>query len=245
MNSCGQHSLAEIGFHGSSMKVGNAVAPALQLLLGGGIVGNGKGRISEKILKFPSRRAPAVLRVLLSDFGAKANAEETFNNYFDRVGKNHFYQLLRSFSDVSNILAEEFVDWNQENKFETAIGVGECAGVKIDLVSTLLLEAEEALELAKENLLVSRYADSIYKTYTVYIHAAKALLLTKGIHVNTQHGVLNDFEKEFVSGFREGVLQINRNKPEKTFAQNYFKEAQTFLKQVTMLRKEISQPILN
>src|SRR5207253_424799 len=45
MNSCGQHGLAQIGFHGSSFKVGNNVVPALQLLLGGGTLGNGDGRI--------------------------------------------------------------------------------------------------------------------------------------------------------------------------------------------------------
>jgi len=245
MNSCGQHSLAEIGFHGSSVKAGNAVAPALQLLLGGGISGSGNGRVSEKILKFPSRRAPAVLRVLLSDFRANAKEVESFNNYFDRVGKNYFYQLLKSFSDVSAILPEELIDWNQEMKFETAIGVGECAGVKIDLVSTLLLEAEEALALAKENFRTQHFADSIYKSYTVFIHGAKALLLTKGIHVNTQHGVINDFEKEFIAGFKETVLQINRNQPTKHFSETYLFEAKQFLKQAVLLRKEISQTILN
>ena len=38
MNSCGQHSLAQIGFHGSSTKekATKKVLPALQVLLGGG-----------------------------------------------------------------------------------------------------------------------------------------------------------------------------------------------------------------
>ncbi|HEV7230199.1 MAG TPA: nitrite/sulfite reductase, partial [Bacteroidia bacterium] len=42
MNSCGQHGLAQIGFHGSSFKAGSNVVPALQLLLGGGNLGNGQ-----------------------------------------------------------------------------------------------------------------------------------------------------------------------------------------------------------
>jgi sulfite reductase (ferredoxin) len=40
-------------------------------------------------------------------------------------------------------LAEDYIDWGHEEKFATAIGVGECAGVMIDLVATLILEAEE------------------------------------------------------------------------------------------------------
>src|SRR5690606_20179958 len=35
MNSCGQHGLAQIGFHGSSLKAGAKVIPAAQVLIGG------------------------------------------------------------------------------------------------------------------------------------------------------------------------------------------------------------------
>ena len=51
MNACGQHSLAQIGFHGSSFKLGTNVVPALQVLLGGGTLGKGAGRISDKTIK--------------------------------------------------------------------------------------------------------------------------------------------------------------------------------------------------
>lgn len=245
MNSCGQHGLAQIGFHGSSIKADNHVLPALQLVLGGGIVGSGNGRVAEKILKFPSKRAPAVLRTLLADFRTNAKTAETFNNYYDRAGKNYFYQLLKAFSDVTAVKDSEFIDWNQEEKYATAIGVGECAGVKIDLVATLLLEAEEAFSAAQENFSASRFADAIYKAYNSFIHAAKALLLTKGIHVNTQHGVIADFEKEFEIGFKERILQINKNEPTKAFAEKYISEAKAFLKQSSILKNEVSQTILN
>ena len=36
MNSCGQHGMAAIGFHGSSLKSKGKVLPALQVLIGGG-----------------------------------------------------------------------------------------------------------------------------------------------------------------------------------------------------------------
>ena len=44
MNACGQHSMAHIGFHGSSLKAAGKVLPALQVLLGGGTLGNGASR---------------------------------------------------------------------------------------------------------------------------------------------------------------------------------------------------------
>nr|MBP8793605.1 nitrite/sulfite reductase [Lutibacter sp.] len=82
MNSCGQHSMAHIGFQGMTVKSGKLVAPALQVLLGGGILVNGEGRVSSKVLKIPSKRGPEALRTILTDFEANVTSGETFLNYF-------------------------------------------------------------------------------------------------------------------------------------------------------------------
>ncbi|NCA19609.1 MAG: HEPN domain-containing protein, partial [Crocinitomicaceae bacterium] len=81
--------------------------------------------------------------------------------------------------------------------FETAIGVGECAGVMIDLVSTLLLEAEEKLNWSIESIEAKAYSDSIYHAYSVFISSAKALLLDKGINSSTQVGIIRDFDEQY------------------------------------------------
>lgn len=248
MNSCGQHGLANIGFHGSSFKAGNAVVPALQVLLGGGPTGNGSGRIADKIIKVASKRGPAVLRILLDDFESNAEEGEYFNSYYDRKGKDYFYQLLKPLSDNTTLLADDFIDWGQEEKFKTAIGVGECAGVLIDLVATLLLEAEEKAELAAEALENGQWGDSIYFSYAAFINGAKTLLTEKQVHCNTQHGVIGDFDKHFVEAgifsypqsFRELVLRINKHQPSKEFAASYFSAAQYFLFQVKKFRAEKS-----
>ena len=73
MNACGQHNMAEIGFQGMSINSGKLVAPALQVLLGGGILGNGEGRFSDKVIKIPSRRGPDALRFILNDFDANGS----------------------------------------------------------------------------------------------------------------------------------------------------------------------------
>src|SRR5690606_17673157 len=72
MNACGQHNMASIGFQGMSMKVGKSVVPALQVLLGGGTLGNGEGRFADKVIKIPSKRGPQALRLLLHDFEKNA-----------------------------------------------------------------------------------------------------------------------------------------------------------------------------
>lgn len=232
MNSCGQHALAQIGFHGSSLKAGKAVLPALQVLLGGGATGNGTGRIAEKIIKVPSKRAPRVLQTLLNDFESNASEGEYFNSYFDRRGKSYFYQLLKPLADTSNTVPEEFIDWGQTATFETAIGVGECAGVLIDLIQTLLFEAEEKQSWAQDAYHEGRYADSIYHSYSVYISAAKTDLLTQEISCNTHEGILNDYDQKIKPGFREEVLQLKKNDPSAAFAKTYLDGATAFLQEI-------------
>jgi sulfite reductase (ferredoxin) len=246
MNSCGQHGLAQIGFHGSSFKAGNNVVPALQLLLGGGILGDGKGRVGEKIIKVASKRGPDVLRALLADFADGAVEGEYFNSYYDRRGKDYFYQLLKPLADTSTLQESDFIDWGQQEKFKTEIGVGECAGVIIDLVATLFYEAEEKLQWSAEALENSSYGDSIYYSYVALISAAKALLLDKQVHVNTHHTLIADFDKHFVATgeiklevtFSELALRINKREPSREFAVQYLSEARKFFGKVKTRRSK-------
>jgi sulfite reductase (ferredoxin) len=238
MNSCGQHGLAHIGFHGSSVKANGKVVPAVQVMIGGGTVGDGIGRVAERVIKAPTKRAPAVLRAVLDDFNTNSAAEESFHTYYDAKGKDYFYQLLKPLADLSTLKDEEYVDWGHEETFETAIGVGECAGVVIDLVATLLLEGEERLQWAGAAFEGKAWSDAIYHSYSVFVNTAKAMLLDKGVNSSTQIGVIREFEAHYIEtgevtlpvSFNELVLQINKNEPTEEFAITYLNEATEFYK---------------
>ena len=237
MNSCGQHGMASIGFHGSSLKSKGQVLPALQVLIGGGVLGSGNGLIADKVIKVPSKRGPDVLRLVLDDYLEKANKEETFLHYSQRNGERYFYELLKPLADLETLQAEDYIDWGQEEKFATAIGVGECAGVMIDLVSTLILEAEEKITNSEECLANHAWADGIYHSYSAFINSAKALLLQQGVQCNTQHGILKDFDTHFTekglfteySSFKDAVLKMNKAEPSEEFALSYLKQAKDFI----------------
>ena len=249
MNSCGQHGLAHIGFHGSSLKAGAKVLPSVQVLLGGGTVGDGVGRAAEKIVKVPAKRATYVLRAVLDDYKANSVEDELFNDYYDRQGKDYFYRLLKPLADLSTLTEEEFVDWGHQETFATAIGVGECAGVVIDLVATLLFEADEKLGWAKEAFADGRWADAIYHAYNTFISSAKALLLDKNINSSTQAGIIKEFDLNYVStgeiklnsSFNDLVLEINKNEPSEDFAKIYLNGAANFLTAVKIKREELVQ----
>jgi sulfite reductase (ferredoxin) len=235
MNSCGQHGMASIGFHGSSLKAKGQVLPAVQVLVGGGVLGDGAGRIADKVIKVPSKRAPEVLRHILNDF-EKNGAGKSFLDYSAEKGDRYYYELLKPLADLESILDEDYIDWGQQEKFATAIGVGECAGVMIDLVATLFLEAEEKIANAMECLHNKAWADGIYHAYSAQVHAAKGLLLQKGVQCNTQHGILNDFDKTFTQAglytaaesFKAQVLRMNDIEPSENFASEYLQQAKDF-----------------
>jgi sulfite reductase (ferredoxin) len=248
MNSCGQHGMAHIGFHGSSLKAADKrVLPALQVLLGGGTVGNGLGRVADKVIKVPSKRGPEVLRVVLNNYEENALEGEYFNDYYDRLGEKYFYTLLKPVADLSTLKNEDFIDWGASEQFATEIGVGECASVIIDLVATLLFESEEKLGWTNEAFAENRWADSIYHAYSVFVSGAKALLLDKSVSVSTQTGVIQKFQENFVATgdinlgektFDELVLQINKNEPSEAFAKSYIKEATAFLNLAKAYREQ-------
>ena len=245
MNSCGQHGMASIGFHGSSLKAKGQVLPALQVLIGGGVLGKGEGRIADKVIKVPSKRGPDVLRAILDDYKANAIELETFLQYTQRQGEKYFYELLKPLASLETLIAEDYIDWGQQERFATAIGVGECAGVMIDLVATLLLEAEEKIVMSEEFLAGGKWADGIYCAYSAQVLTAKALLLQQGVQCNTQHGILNDFDKHFTanglytesSSFKSDVMRMNDIEPTESFANSYLKQAKNFVSYAEAYRK--------
>ncbi len=241
MNSCGQHGMANIGFHGSSLKDANKkVLPALQVLLGGGTLGNGEGRIADKVIKIPSKRAIVALRWILNDYETNAQEGQYFNDYYDAQGEKYFYTLLKPLADLSQLERSDFIDWGQADVFATEIGVGECASVIIDLVATLLYESDEKYDWTTTAFAEGRIADAIYHAYSVFMSAAKALLLDKGISASTQHGVINEFAKNFEADFgidfKALILQINQNEPSEAFARSYIAQAKAFLDQAKAFR---------
>ncbi|WP_281227784.1 nitrite reductase [Flavobacterium aquiphilum] len=243
MNACGQHNMAEIGFQGMSINAGKLVAPALQVLLGGGNLGNGVGRFSDKVIKIPSRRGPEALRLILNDFEANANGQ-SFLNYYDAKGEKYFYEFLKPLADVTNLTEADFVDWGNADNYVKAVGVGECAGVVIDLVATLLFEAKEKITFAYDALQEEKWADAIYLAYAGFVNGAKALLLSANEKTNTHAGIIESFDTVFIqsgkldlgSSFNELVYQIRANEPSAAFAKKYIEEALSFFSKIEEYR---------
>jgi len=237
MNACGQHNMANIGFQGMSIRTKDKlVAPGLQVLLGGGNDGNGNGRFADKVVKVPSKRAPEALRLILDDFDVNGK-ELSYADYYKEKGEHYFYDFLKPLTNIDNLTHEDFIDWGNTEKYKKEIGIGECAGVVIDLIATLLFESEEKIQNAEETLAEKKWAASIYHAYASMVNSAKALLTAEKTKTNTHASIIKDFDEKFIvsgrislpKGFEEIVLQMNKNEPTEAFAKSYLNEAKEFL----------------
>jgi len=157
----------------------------------------------------------------------------------------YFYNLLKPLASLDSVVELDYIDWGQENKFFVQTAVGECAGVIIDLVTTLLYDSDEKLAWAEDSLIHGQYSDSIYHSYNVFINSAKAMLLGENVKNNSQMSVINDFDRllvesgafSFAEGtFKEHVLQINKHEPSKEFAKEFLEKATYFLNEIKSVR---------
>ena len=195
-NSCGQHHIASIGFHGGAKKINGILTPHYEVLLG--------GRISEddavfgtSVIKIPAKNAPAATKLTLEDFKAGKKDGETFGEYFDRKGKGHFRELLDPLRDLPDIekSPESYIDYGSTEKFSLEDrGQGECAGAVTDMITDRITEAERAHFQGKLSLEKSLFKETGEHARRSIIASARALLVTEGMDFNDDWECLKKFQ---------------------------------------------------
>ena len=131
-NSCGQHHIANIGFHGAVIKGKGGQVPAYELFLGGDYqLGDGKVQIGTRIkARVPARKAPEALKGLLDRYQAEREEGERFNRWVGRMGTGYFEEYLADFRDVGPLdreHIENYMDWDKTIVYKLERGEGECA----------------------------------------------------------------------------------------------------------------------
>ncbi len=127
-NSCGQHHVAGIGFHGAARNIGGRLVPVYQLFLGGGVDGDG-ARFGARSVKIPARRVPEAVTRLLALFGDERAPEETALAFFRRVAPDRVNVVLEDLVNITaaDLVEADYQDLGEEKPFELIHGEGECA----------------------------------------------------------------------------------------------------------------------
>jgi sulfite reductase (ferredoxin) len=124
-NSCGQHHIADIGWHGAVKAVGGTTYPMYQLHLGGGVDASG-ARFGRQVVKVVARRVPEAVAALIKLFETDHTEGEKPADFYRRVDPKRVVAVLGEIASVPPSAGEE-KDIGEETGFEVAIGAGECA----------------------------------------------------------------------------------------------------------------------
>jgi sulfite reductase (ferredoxin) len=124
-NSCGQHHVADIGWHGAAKTVNGTTYPMYQLHLGGGVDAGG-ARFGRQVVKVVAQRVPEAVAVLLKLYDTERTEGETTADFYRRVDPKRVVAVLGEIA-TSAPRPEEQTDIGEETGFHVSIGAGECA----------------------------------------------------------------------------------------------------------------------
>jgi sulfite reductase beta subunit-like hemoprotein len=129
-NGCSQHHIADIGFYGASIKVGDHTVPAYIAHVGGHYEG-GEVVYGQRLkARLPAKRVPEAVERWLRFYESDRVEGETFHGFAQRVGAGEFEARVRDLTmpiEFSLDNMNYFIDYNREGPFVVQRGEGECA----------------------------------------------------------------------------------------------------------------------
>ena len=129
-NGCSQHHVADIGFYGASIKVGEHTIPAYIPHVGG-VYEGGEVKFGTRLkLRLPAKRVPDAIERWIRHYESERNEDETWGEFSERVGTPELEALVKDLSmpvDFGLETMNTFIDWNRDVPFEVIRGEGECA----------------------------------------------------------------------------------------------------------------------
>ncbi len=203
-NSCGQHHIANIGFFGSSRRMGKHSAPYYQVMLGGHATENASayGLAAGKI---HGKNIPQFIEHLTGRYLEERRDDEPFTDYIARLGKPKIKTILREYDKIPSFEEDPsyYIDTGDTKEFQLKTGVGECAGQLVELVSYILEEADRLIYESGVDLENDQYVDSAQHAYEAMIKAADALLTTEGLQHIDDETTVREFRSRF---FEPGIV---------------------------------------
>ena len=129
-NGCSQHHIANIGFYGASIKVGERTIPAYVVHIAGNFDG-GEIIYGQRLkVRLAAKRVPEAIERWLRWYEAERAEGEVFNAFASRVGTTAFEDRVRDLAlpiEFSLETMTTFIDWTKDVPFQVVRGEGECA----------------------------------------------------------------------------------------------------------------------
>jgi sulfite reductase beta subunit-like hemoprotein len=129
-NGCSQHHIANIGFYGASLKVGDRQMPAYIPHIGGNFEG-GEVIFGKRLKsRLPAKRVPEAVERWIKLYESDRDEGEEFNAFAERIGAEPFEAAVKELTmpaEFSLETMQQFIDWNRSSPYKVERGEGECA----------------------------------------------------------------------------------------------------------------------
>jgi sulfite reductase (ferredoxin) len=128
-NSCGQHHVADIGFHGAERRAHGRPAPGYQMLIGGH-VGETEIEFGQRALRLPAKAAAEATVRLVGRYADEREVGEAFSSWAARSGGAKV--LGAELKDLDfwpdpEERPEYYTDFDETGPYVAEVGEGECA----------------------------------------------------------------------------------------------------------------------
>ena len=129
-NGCSQHHIANIGFYGASLKVGDRQMPAYIPHIGGNFEGGEVIFGTRLKSRLPAKRVPEAVERWIKLYESERADGEEFNAFAERTGAESFEAVVKDLTmpaEFSLETMQQFIDWNRSSPYKVERGEGECA----------------------------------------------------------------------------------------------------------------------
>lgn len=189
-NSCGRHSIADLGFFGKVLREGSNPYPAYNILAGAKI-GENVTRFAKKIADISAYHLPSFTAELLRFWIEIKKDYNSFADWVDDAGEQKISQLALKYSTVPSFDEDKnpYYDYSAKEIFSLkGRGTGECSAGMYDLIEADKKALSAALkeELTDENLT------------NIRLLATRMLLIVRGDEARSEKEVLEAFKKHFI-----------------------------------------------
>jgi len=198
-NTCGQHSVADLGFFGKVGRKNQHSFPSYFIVAGSLVDNDGSRRLAEKIDEINAKDLPLFVEELLEHYGKIKSSYPHFSEYINAEGTAIIHKLCDKFRNIPEFEIDKsyYRDWGDSEIFSLAgKGTGECSAGLFDLIEidlTKLREIRSGIIGKEQDKVLSK------ELYDLVLVSSRMLLITRGVEAATDADVLRSFKTMFIN----------------------------------------------
>jgi sulfite reductase (ferredoxin) len=197
-NTCGMHHMADLGFFGKVGRKDGDMYPAYNVLAGAK-TGAGKTTYAERYGEIAAHHIPAFVQSFLEVYIHKKKEQvyPDYASFLENEGIQLIKNLCEKYSDVPSIKddASFYTDFGAKKQLSLEeIGTAECSAGLFDM-----LDLDKKMMKKIRKTLDEQPGNSDELVAQVLFHAARMLLVTRGLDAKTDEQAYQFFEKHFIT----------------------------------------------